>query len=756
MGQWRDGAAGQTRVWGTRLALLFGLGWLASHLVLHQTSEGDATIFGRYSTEYFVFMVFGVAASVAGAVLTLRPWLRRLVLADRFRLKMAALAAWIPVGLAIYVLSYTLAPNIATWNAAFGGLFWSITLAMLLATLDALWDVGQQPKSAQATAPETLRLTRHDALAFVLLGLAIVLMTYPVAFRLGDGLPSNNPDLFSALWQSWWLREVVTHGHNPTYTTYLFYPNGLDLTFQPRRWTALGTWLPLSLLMGDIAAYNLNVLLGLLLSAYATYLLIYNLMGNRIAAWMGGAFYAFYPQHLVDAFGQPNTGSIQWIPVFMLCLLVGLRSAVGRSGQSERPITRGLALMLAAGVALSLNAYVNLKVGALAALSGGLYVALSALAEGWWREASFWRALGVLTACSLLLTLPLALPYLRPGAELGWAIEQFEPWYGADLLAFVKPAPDWPPFVPQGMAALLGLPDSGWQTGSFYLGLTSIALVVVGLTDFAKRDRQRVVWLLIALIFWSLSLGVILRVNTVEMAEVWMPYRLVRRNLLFWALRVPHRFTLVFTLPWAVLVGYGTARLWGWLEGRRRLAVVLIVCLGGLMLYELSQIPIGIKPLNVSSFYQTLRIDDEPDAIIDLPMGRGDSKRYMYLQTIHRRPIVQGMSARMPEGAYDYINANPLLSDWKAFQPPACDYDIRQAIGDLQADGFRYVILHYGDAIWSYAPWWQRPAMRDSLLAYFTAVEPVYRDEIIVVYDLSDLATTPPSCQSETEKQEFP
>jgi hypothetical protein len=580
---------------------------------------------------------------------------------------------------------------------------------------------------------------RRDLLALALFGLAIILMTYPLAFRLGEGLPSGGFDIFSAFWQDWWLREVVTHGHSPVYTTYLFHPNGLDLTFQPRRWTALGTWLPLSLLVGDIAAYNLNALLGLLLSACAAYLLIYDLAGNRVAAWMGGAFYAFYPQHLVDAFGQPNTGSIQWIPVFMLCLVTGLRNAVGRSGQGERRAGRGLTLMLAAGVVLSLNVYVNLKIGVLAALSGGLYVALSALAEGWWREASFWKALGVLIACGLLLTLPLGLPYLRAGAGLGWAIEQFEPLYGADLLAFVKPAPDWPPLVPQGMAALLGLPDSRWWMGPFYLSLTSIALAVVGLADLAQFDRRRVVWLLMALIFWSLSLGVVLQVNTVEMPGVWMPYRLVQNNPLFMALRNPHRFALAFALPWAVLVGYGTARLWGWLEGHRRLAAVLTVCLGGLMLYELSQTPVHIQPPDVSPFYHDLRTDGEPGAIIDLPMGRQESKRYMYLQTVHRRPIAEGMSARMPEGAYDYIEANPLLSAWRALQPPACDCDIERAARALQADGFRYVIIHYDVA-------WNEPQARDDLLAYFAAVEPVYQDERIAVYELADLDERPMPC----------
>jgi lysophospholipase L1-like esterase len=130
--------ADRVRVWGARAALLFGLGWFAVQLVSHETAQRDVAILGRYSTGYFVFVLLGVAASAAGAVLVLRPELRRLVLADRFRLKMAVFAAWLPVSLTIYALSYTLLPTKGLWNSAFGGLFWAATLAMLLSTFDAL------------------------------------------------------------------------------------------------------------------------------------------------------------------------------------------------------------------------------------------------------------------------------------------------------------------------------------------------------------------------------------------------------------------------------------------------------------------------------------------------------------------------------------------------------------------------------------------------------------------------------------------
>jgi hypothetical protein len=105
----------------------------------------------------------------------------------------------------------------------------------------------------------------------------------------------------------------------------------------------------------------------------------------------------------------------------------------------------------------------------------------------------------------------------------------------------------------------------------------------------------------------------------------------------------------------------------------------------------------------------------------------------MYLQSVHGRPIVEGKIARMPEGTYDYIEANPLLRAWREKEPLTCGYDVEQAIGDLRADGFRYVVVHNDE-------------IPDWLVGYFSAVEPVHQDKYITAFALADLQAAPP-CQ---------
>jgi hypothetical protein len=135
---------GQVRVWAVRLALLFGLGWFAAHLASYRST--NAAVLGRYSGSYFAFVALGAAASIAGAALTFRPWLARLVLTGRLRPKAILLGAWLPGALLLYAPGYALAPDKPLWNAAFGGLFWAGTAAVVVAVLDAVPAMVSKPE----------------------------------------------------------------------------------------------------------------------------------------------------------------------------------------------------------------------------------------------------------------------------------------------------------------------------------------------------------------------------------------------------------------------------------------------------------------------------------------------------------------------------------------------------------------------------------------------------------------------------------
>ncbi len=589
--------------------------------------------------------------------------------------------------------------------------------------------------AALARARDWLRsLAGYDVVAVALYAGVALITTYPLVGMLADGFPGR-ADILAAHWQNWWLRQVIREGYNPAYTPYLFHPRGLDVTLQPRRWLGMVTWLPLSALFGEVAAYNVNALLGLVVSAYVMYRLVQYLTQNRVAAWMGGLMFGFYPQHVVRALGQPNTGSIQWMPAVLLPTAVLLDRLV-EAGQAQKHLTREMALLVAgAAIAGALNAYVNFKIWVMAAFVCGLYGAGMALARGLWRRLAFWEAVGALAVLSLLLALPIYLPYLRTD-YLDSAISEYWDGRGIDLVGVIMLAPGKWPLTP-GLVGLLSgaTPPNGWEDGPFYLGMLSIVCVGVALVDAVRQKRSRLVWFGMALVLWGLALGVPLSVNGVSYPDVPTPYYYLQEVPLFRAMREPHRFTLAMSLPWAVLVGYGVSGLWERLAARPAWARGAAAAIGAGLVVELAFVPLDIYRLNVPDFYRQLgRGGWEAGALIELPMGRDYSKYYMYVQTIHGQPILEGMSARMPPEAYDYIEGNALLHAWREVEEPECA-DVQPAVTQLLDDGFRYVIVRDGSHNSDLPP----RVTGDDFTVAFDGVSPVFADGLIRVYQVEDM-----------------
>jgi hypothetical protein len=569
---------------------------------------------------------------------------------------------------------------------------------------------------------------KRDAIAILIYVITVVAMTYPLVITLDRGL-TGGMDILSSLWQRWWLEQAVANGFNPNFAHDLFHPVGLDVTFQPRRWTGLFVWTPLVWLFGPVAGHNLNALLGLVFGGYAAYLLVLYLTKNRLAALIGGAFFAFYPQHITDALAQPNVGSIQWIPVFVLALLKGLR-AIEQSPPESKLSKRLVGFMALTAAALSLSGYLSIKVWVFAMFTGALLWILVPLVGGFWRRRIFWQAFGVFFITSLILILPIVTPYFQ-AAWIDVAIEQVSPSDrpAADLMSYFKSTPALPPGVPRGLYDTFGVNDARWPRGPFYVGLTSILLVIAALISMRSQPRLYI-WLLIALIFWVLSLGVSLRVNRQTIDGIWLPYQLLESNPLFKAIRNPHRFAHAFVLPWAVLIGFGASGLMSQFRNFPLWGKGLAGLLGVLMLVEISLVPLDIKRYPVSDFNETLRQSDEQGAIIDLPIQQ--PKLWMYYQTYHQRPVAVGKAARMPADADRYLHDNPLLLAWMQERAPECNFDMGEAVDQLVSDGFQYVILHQNMF-----------AYEVSLVeGYFTGIEPVYQDRIITVYDVADLKGT--------------
>ena len=234
-----------------------------------------------------------------------------------------------------------------------------------------------------------------------------------------------------------------------------------------------------------------------------------------------------------------------------------------------------------------------------------------------------------------------------------------------------------------------------------------------------------------------LSLGVLVFVNGKAIDIFWLPYRLVQDNFFFRALWLPYRMVIVFVFPFSILIGFGLySRLRGMKHSRRNFALLVLAVI--MLFYDTSIIPIPLR-LSPRPAYLSALNNLPEGAVIDLPMGRHESKYYMSMQRFHGRPMVEGMLPRTPPDAYDYISANPVLAFLRAKSAnnknvAHVDEDVwRAALADLQKDGFRYLILHREVPVEATRSIWLPDKIREDV----TFPPPVYQDENVSIYDIS-------------------
>jgi len=545
--------------------------------------------------------------------------------------------------------------------------------------------------------------------------LLTILMTYPLGLRLSSHLAGSGDDMWLFQWNNWWLRKVLSEGLDPYFTAYLFHPHGVSLVYHNFSWLNTGIWLALEPFVGSVAAYNVTFLLTFIIGGYATYALISYLTKSRTAAFVAGLVFAFSPYHL-SQFNHPNLISVQWLPLCMLFLIRTVRKGRWRD-------------VLLCILFLVLTALSRWQLLIFAAILMALYLGYSLLFErGRWtrRTVLLVAIIGLGTATCIS---PLAYPLVAGLTNAGTVDEIFtqqQDWAQTDLLAYIVPN-QFHPLFGQWVAPIYDHFRKNRGNVAF-LGYSVLLLSGYGALRARREGRY---WLLAAVCLMMLALGPVLRLNGRLYPGIPMPYRLVGWIPLVKALRNSDRFNVVLSLPLAVLAGYGIAHLLASLKRRfsaRRsdLAIVATgVALAGLVLFEYLSIPLPTTVPLDSPFYHELAHEAGEFAILEVPMGRGYSKAYMFLQTLHGKRLVEGHVSRTPSGAYDYIINHPFLESLSAqgdLDRSRCD--LSRQLGSLAADNIRYIVIHKADV-----PQDRLAAWRDYL-----TINPRYEDDGLLVY----------------------
>lgn len=418
-----------------------------------------------------------------------------------------------------------------------------------------------------------------------------------------------------------------------------------------------------------VLAYNVAVLLGSLLAAFAARALGLRMGLSPWAAWVAGALYAFHTYQVNEA---PRLQILfhGFLPLALLHLLTLLKT--GRA--SHAWWTAGLLLLQ------GLSCNYHLLYGAfLVALAGAVALAVAPRVT-----APRLLRLALPAATAALAFLPVAWPYVLAADEHGFLRDVPT---GVDLGHYLStPATNL-------VYGAIGMPVRVQQQGPHFVGFVTIGLVLLSLVGLARREdggsswfppRQ---WVPAAAGAAALLIALSLGRDLVAFGETWGPgpYRLLHRFVPGFAfIRIPERLALPAFLFLALLAGRGIDLVWRRGSFAAALLLGLLVPvehLGAVALTE--RVPVGREVPEVYRFLAA-----EPvRALAELPVhGEALVRKEtleQYFSLVHRRPIIHG-----------YVSYPPLLT--QVLRRLAARAPEAAALSGLARAGVDTLVVHAG------------------------------------------------------------
>jgi len=254
-----------------------------------------------------------------------------------------------------------------------------------------------------------------------------IVLTWPLASGITGDVPGDLGDSLLNMWILGWGAEHVPRlltgamSWQAFWNANIFHPEPLALTFSEHLFGQTLQILPVYWLTGNvILCYNLLFISTFALSAFGTYLLVRDLTGNRMAAFVAGLVYGFLPYRIASV-PHLQVMSSQWMPfaLYGLNRFVTLSSLPRRSSLEAGRAKAGLALAGGTAALVMQNwscGYYLLYFAPFAPL----FVMHRIWALGKLKDLRIWMSLAVAAAVTLVLTLPFLFPYSQAQQLFGF------------------------------------------------------------------------------------------------------------------------------------------------------------------------------------------------------------------------------------------------------------------------------------------------------------------------------------------------
>lgn len=558
-------------------------------------------------------------------------------------------------------------------------------------------------RASLAVASIRLSVRRYAGILGVAAAYALgtLILTYPVALDLTQGVPDFGDPLVMVWYLAWYAR-TIPRNLGGVLDAPFFFPHRDVLLFHDHLLAqGLAAWPIIQLTGNPVLAANLLTLLSFTLAALGGYLLTRQFTGSPLAAFLVGLAVAFSPFRIAHV-SHLNLLWLHWLPFVLLFLDRLLVSSRGRD-----------ALLLAGGVNVLLFSSYNLA--PLVAVTLGVWVLVRAATDQMVRSALWPRRLlllGAVAALSLALNLPLALRYLAVSERMAFTRAPDEVrTYSASLTDYLVVPPS---NLLLGRLVAPLRPDQ-WSERSLFPGLVVLIFAAAGAgTALARRGPSRSIALALLAVA-AVNLGLSFGLNpSLPLGLQWYGW-LYEHVPGFAGLRVPARAGGIVQIALALTAGFGLAALFSAVRSlpHRWLPPALAAALGLLIVAEsasypasyavpvwlgegavahstddypaLGRNPRALAPASTAA-EEWLATAPEPGAVAVLPMLLHTERAWlesvrMLAALRHGRPIVNGTSAYRP-------------ADLVALSRELAEGPTPAALALLRERGVRYLVVH--------------------------------------------------------------
>jgi hypothetical protein len=161
--------------------------------------------------------------------------------------------------------------------------------------------------------------------AFLLFLVLTIIAAWPVVSDLNGVIIGDDNDIFINPWADWWTGKALSDPNLSLWqTNYLFYPIGANLVYHSLSHLNSLVSLALRPLVGPLPAYNLTILLNMVLFGFSIFQLARYLTKSTVAGILAGLIFAFNSQIIFQT-SHPVTYSVWCFPWMTLYFIRAVR-----------------------------------------------------------------------------------------------------------------------------------------------------------------------------------------------------------------------------------------------------------------------------------------------------------------------------------------------------------------------------------------------------------------------------------------------